>query len=353
MNKFTSATLMLVACLGMGCEKSARSFSLLADDAVFQQSPLVVQRKVDILWVVDNSGSMETSQSNLASSFQSFIERFQGLNYDFRMAVTTSDAYRAQYNGNTALVRFRDGDITQPTGSGVRVMSNETPDLNNVFITNILQGTSGSGDERAFQSFKAALEYSENSDFRREDAFLAIIIVSDEDDFSADTGSFLLDNYNDPRLLPVDTYVQFLQDFTQSGRTATEPRNFSVSTISIPDSACHTQLTDNWPGRKIGVRYHEIVEKTGGEETSLCSNFGESLELISDSIVALTSVFYLDREPDPSTILVHVNGVKIPNDPDHGWTYHPEDLSIRFSKDTTPGNGASISIAFDPKTIKL
>ncbi|MGE0634588.1 MAG: hypothetical protein AB7O96_19400, partial [Pseudobdellovibrionaceae bacterium] len=205
MNKFTSATLMLVACLGMGCEKSARSFSLLADDAVFQQSPLVVQRKVDILWVVDNSGSMETSQSNLASSFQSFIERFQGLNYDFRMAVTTSDAYRAQYNGNTALVRFRDGDITQPTGSGVRVMSNETPDLNNVFITNILQGTSGSGDERAFQSFKAALEYSENSDFRREDAFLAIIIVSDEDDFSADTGSFLLDNYNDPRLLPVDT----------------------------------------------------------------------------------------------------------------------------------------------------
>lgn len=51
-------------------------------------------------------------------------------------------------------------------------------------MANVKLGTSGSGDERALSSFEKTLINPLNSNFHRPDAFLAIIIVSDEDDFS-------------------------------------------------------------------------------------------------------------------------------------------------------------------------
>ena len=49
--------------------------------------------KVDILWVVDNSGSMEEEQDSLARNFDLFIEELLKKDIDFKMAVTTTDPY--------------------------------------------------------------------------------------------------------------------------------------------------------------------------------------------------------------------------------------------------------------------
>lgn len=46
--------------------------------------------KVDILWVVDNSGSMKNEQEALANNFEIFINDFIDRNLDFNMAVTTT-----------------------------------------------------------------------------------------------------------------------------------------------------------------------------------------------------------------------------------------------------------------------
>ncbi len=50
-------------------------------------------RKVDILWVVDSSGSMEPKQQRLAANFQGFINQLVAANppIDFHIAVTTTD----------------------------------------------------------------------------------------------------------------------------------------------------------------------------------------------------------------------------------------------------------------------
>lgn len=352
MKNFTVITLMCIACLGTGCEKSARSFSLLAEDESFQQVPIMVERKVDVLWVIDNSGSMETSQATLAASFQSFISRFESLDYDFHMAVTTSDAYRAEYINNNNLLLLRDGRIGGAS-SGYRIMDQNTPDLANVFMMNISQGITGSGDERAFQSFKNVLQYSANADFRRSDAFLSIIIVSDEDDFSSDTAAFLGANYNSPHIVPVSTYTTFLQDLTESGRTASEKRNFSVNAIAIDTDECLDDLTDEFPGRLKGNRYMELVATTGGVSASLCSNFGESLELISKSIIALTTTFKLDREPIPESIHVYVDNASVPEDATNGWSYNATTQSVTFNGTAVPAEGAEIIILFDPVSVKL
>ncbi len=46
---------------------------------------------VDVLFVVDNSGSMEQEQTKLAANFATFIQYFIDLELDFQLAVVTTD----------------------------------------------------------------------------------------------------------------------------------------------------------------------------------------------------------------------------------------------------------------------
>jgi hypothetical protein len=53
--------------------------------------PLDVNRKVDVLLVLDNSGSMGEEQANLAANFGPFIDRLEAAGADYRIAITTTD----------------------------------------------------------------------------------------------------------------------------------------------------------------------------------------------------------------------------------------------------------------------
>ncbi|MFP5518843.1 MAG: hypothetical protein ACLGGX_03010 [Bdellovibrionia bacterium] len=329
--------------MGTACNKSADGFSLLADETIFKQETVLVPKKIDVLWVVDNSGSMETSQNNLASNFQSFIYRFNQKNYDFHMGVVTTDAWEKRFYSSSTKARLRDG--VGATRSGVYVMDKNTPNLSDVFTTNIKQGINGNGDERAFESFKEGLNETFNAPFRRPEAFLAVIIVSDEEDFSRRVLPFD-ESYSSPDLIPVSNYVSFLDQFTN--RQVGEPANYSVSTISVLDSACRTQLSTDGFQRKIGTRLMQLADLTGGVKGSLCSNFGETLDIISDSILQLSSAFKLSREPVVESIVVRVDGTVIPQDPVNGWTYDPATMYITFHGSSIPGANSDVRVAFDP-----
>lgn len=325
-----------------GCSKSSSSYSLLSDAADYQQQAILIPKKIDVLWVIDNSGSMAPYQQDLADNFQSFIQRFETSNFDFHMAVTTTEAYQAAYSSaNAAKAEFK-------PGLGVYVMDKYTSNLAGVFGAAVKQGINGSGDERAFHSFRAALENPINNQhsFRRADAFLAVIIVTDEEDYSRDSGTY--DDPNNPGLHPVQDYVSFLHTFTNSTDNV---KNYSVSAIYVP--------TKTNPGctlhsaAQAGNRVGQLATLTGGVKASLCSNFGQSLELISDSIIQLSAVFQLQREPVESTITVKVNGVVVPNSLVNGWTYNAADWTILFHGDAIPGADANIQIDFYPKSIKL
>ncbi len=55
----------------------------------------VEERKVDLLWVVDNSVSMEPSQDKLRKGFASFARKYLRPDWDIRTAVITTDMYIA------------------------------------------------------------------------------------------------------------------------------------------------------------------------------------------------------------------------------------------------------------------
>lgn len=362
-------TLLLVAALSFACQKSNDSYSLLAEQSTFQQGSSFQARKIDILWVIDNSGSMETSQNNVISNFNSFIQRFQTLNYDFNMAFISTDAYMDATDTNGAYKNtyciafnkkcsvFRDGpgkNATASLHSGVPIISKLTQNITSVFNLNAAQGIQGYGDERAFQSFKTALQNQSNTGFRRADAYLAIIIVSDEDDFSHNAMTPALETLanngylTDSRIHSVDSYVSFLDSYTNSTPAL---RNYSVSAITIMDQVCLDDLNTTF-ARRMGTRYLQMADKTGGTKASLCGNFGQSLQMISDSVLALTSTFKLDREPIVETLQITVNGVVVVQDAQNGWTYDPSNLTITFHGSAIPAADSSININFDPVTVK-
>lgn len=383
LSKVQTSLLVIPMTMGLAaCEKSDRTFSLLDAASSFDQSATYEPRKVDILWVIDNSGSMATSQQALTDNFNSFINRFQEKESDFHMAVTGTESWRAAYQANASykdiLLKMRRGPLAQISGvwgyspdSGVGIMDKMTGNLSTVFTTNAKQGISGSGDERAFSSMMDTLNYSGNNGFRRSDAVLAVIIVSDEDDFSGTTSDFfaglyfedendshpvtlpasadawsLYQLYRDSRLHSVASYKTALDTYAGAG-------NYSVNAIAVKDTNCRYSL--NHPsgqpaamGKRIGRRYMELADMTGGQTFSLCDNFGTSLDLLSESIAKLTSVFKLNREPVISTIQVFVNGAAVPNDPVNGWTYNPANWSVSFADAVLPSVGDNIQIFFTP-----
>ncbi|MBX2989179.1 MAG: VWA domain-containing protein [Bdellovibrionaceae bacterium] len=367
-NRMLNKMLLLSAAVALftGCEKSTDSFSLMSASSSFKQNVAYVQRPVDILWVIDNSGSMDTSQQRLAANFQSFINRFSTLGYDFRMGVITTDAYLGyHYNSNNrSRLKDRGVDIRGTPDncvddlaviSGVRVMDKNTPNLSQVFVKNAMQGVCGSGDERAFSSFEHALSNPLNNDFRRPGAFLSIIIVSDEDDFShydwQNGDNSLTFNENYSQQFPISRFTNFLDTLTDS--TAGGIRNYNVSTISVLDAACRSTLSTDGFQRKISTRYMALADATGGTKGSLCADFGLTLQMISDKIMELSTVFKLDREPHPSTIQVIVDGVTVPNSATNGWTYDAANWSISFHGNAVPNSGSDVRIYFDPKSVKL
>ncbi len=340
--------LFLAACSG------DNGFSLGGAQNTFQQSVTRTQVKVDILWVIDNSGSMETSQDNVAANFQHFIQKFQDTNFDYQMAVTATDAWLAPHDGNPQLARFRDGtDDTSHTG--VTVITPSTEDLEQTFSTNIRLGIDGSGDERGWQSLKEALSLQANLDepFPRKDALLAVIFLTDEDDFSHDGSNNvqgLPNPYNNPNLHDPMMYYDFLFDLTES----TEGNlNFIVNTIGIFDQQCLDDLSsDGFTGRFIAQRYVGVTDATGGYKGSLCDDFTDVMAGISDSIIEKSTAFKLTREPDITSIVVTVDGQSITMDTDNGWSYDPNEMLIIFHGSSIPGSEAIVNITFDPAGLK-
>lgn len=352
MNMLKGMLAIGVGTLVAACAKSGGSYSILATGQSFKQA--VLNTKVDLLWVIDNSSSMTPLQQNLTANFNSFISNFVTKGYDFQLAVTTTEAYASTpaFRNTPALAKFRDGAGSNHTG--VFTLIPTTPNLLNIFVTNASQGVGGSGDERAFSSFKAALDSPLNTGFVRGGSFLGIIILSDEDDFSNPTraeGDFSSGdhNYAQPGLQTTDTYVNYLDALTLSSGAG---RRYSVSAITVLDEACRAQHAAQASSTNIGTRYMELVGKTGGVTGSVCdASFATSLANIQAKIVELSTQFYLDAHPAAGTLVVTVNNAVVPEDAANGWTYNSDANSIIFHGAAVPTSSANIGVNFDPTSI--
>src|SRR5687767_15405232 len=87
--------ILLLPSLVFGCQDYL--FNQVCPEAIRESSivvPALAPTPTDILFVVDNSGSMADEQENLAVNFGRFIEQIAGSG-DYRIAVVTTDVDKA------------------------------------------------------------------------------------------------------------------------------------------------------------------------------------------------------------------------------------------------------------------
>jgi hypothetical protein len=166
-----------------------------------QYEPVTVNRKVDILFMIDNSLSMREEQDNLARNFPAFIgelRKIRGGLPDVHIGVVTSDlgaGPRAEsgcrVGGLGGLFQGWDKACGLETGqrfidaSDSEQKRNYQGTLEKVFGCMAQVGTSGCGYEHQLASTVRALTAPENAGFLRDDAYLQLILITDEDDCSA------------------------------------------------------------------------------------------------------------------------------------------------------------------------
>jgi hypothetical protein len=272
---------------------------------------------VDVLWVVDNSCSMDDELVTMGKNFQAFINAFSDLEIDYHIGVITTDMDSPSDSG-----RFQGPWL-----------DSSTPNLATEFNNQVNQGTSGSATEQGFAAVRAALSEplissSLHDGFLREDAALSVIIISDENDNSGINSS---------------NFTSWFQDLKPSDPTLARFNAFCGDRFLGCQDPFNSGITASG-----GDKYIDAVDLTSGFFASICSSdYSVALQELSFSSAGMTLTFYLTEEPETlDGMVVLVDGKAWPQDSDNGWTYDPENNSITFNGDAIPGPGAEVNVSY-------
>ncbi|MDF1565158.1 MAG: VWA domain-containing protein [Deltaproteobacteria bacterium] len=280
--------------------------------------------QVDILWVIDNSGTMDNERDRLAAAFTRFIDSLTREQLSFHIGVTTTDMIQVGMG-------FRGELIGPPT-----VIDTDTPDPVASFRSHVTMPDSRVQDEQGFSAALAALTEplisGANAGFLREGADLAVIIVSDEDDNS---------------LGDVDHYARRFKALKGVGNEDT----VSVSVVvGERPSGCVSpdDVGILWAEADNGERYHQVAALTGGIDASVCAaDYRATLEELGLRFSGLRRIFPLSASPRVATLRVTVDGLAVPRDAAAGWTYDGPTLSIQFLGNYVPPPGSVVEIRYD------
>jgi hypothetical protein len=189
---------------------------------LFQQD---INRQIDIVFMIDNSSSMIPLQQKLATQFPAFMNVLLGLPGglpDVHIAVVTSDLGAGQYSeadiagcrpgGDQGIFQSAPRDTAGACtrgmlnagqnfiiGSNTANSGNFTGDITDAFSCIALVGDQGCGFEHQLASVLRALGAdgmaapAQNANFLRPNAYLAVVLITNEDDCSAPPDSTLFD----------------------------------------------------------------------------------------------------------------------------------------------------------------
>jgi hypothetical protein len=243
------ALALLAACGGGG--KTPQPDGPLEDGrTTVAEVPVTLNRNLDVLFVIDDSGSMADKQNNLAANFPNFVNRLStvpGGLPDIHLGVVTTDMGTktsgsaqpappiGQVGQGGCAMTGKSGNLTVSgapvTGtflSDIKLadgsrQKNYTGDLAQVFGQMARVGSTGCGFEQPLAAMKAALnDNPSNAGFLRPDAVLAVVFLADEDDCSAKSTTLFAPE--SPALGPLQSFrcTRFGVTCGQGGTTPNE-----------------------------------------------------------------------------------------------------------------------------------
>ncbi|MBX2993866.1 MAG: VWA domain-containing protein [Bdellovibrionaceae bacterium] len=287
----------------------------------------VFDPQVDILFVVDDSGSMSTHQTNLIRNIDRFLAAFtKRANIDYHIGVVNT-SMDGGWSGSPCCGRL----MGTPT-----FVERSTPNLIQVLSRALRVGTNGSATEKVFDPIRAALSAplvtGENAGFYRPNAHLAVVFITDAEDQSSMS-------------------AQDMFDFMLSLKGRKE--KFIGYGVVVPTGVNNCSRDEGNP-TKI-ESFLGMMPNAGKNVFSLCDpQFGDRISTIADDLVRfIGNVIYLSRPPIPETIQVSFGSQIIPQDYKKGWIFDPARNALILGDEiewSVQPNGTKVNVYYEAAT---
>jgi hypothetical protein len=318
--------------------------------------------KVDIMWVIDSSGSMGDNQQSIRNNAAAFTNRLTQANVDFRLIVVTTAS------ADDSELRNRCGSIITSATAGQ-------------FANCAVVGTNGSGREEGAEAARRALDSTYprgpwnpnatvnplNPNFLREEADLHIIAVSDEEE-QPDGDSPAQNSWRGRSGVTNDNITslrnEMIADLADGGhafdvnyaffplianhatffhalKAANGPKvrfHSIVHTNLDRSDDCHTRNSTD----EVGQRYMALANLMGGSVTDICGDWSNTMDELGLQASGLEKCFVLKKVPtDRSSFVVRVNGTTLAFD---AYSFQP--FGNQICVNAIPPAGAIVSITY-------
>jgi hypothetical protein len=289
--------------------------------------------QTDILFVIDNSISMNSEQQGIADRISNFFDKITEL--DWRLGIITTDPYEFDpvskiYNplADGQLLSFSDGRYLLDSKLSDKLAKK-------MFSETIYRPEQGNGHERGIYNTYRSIERSQNpntlvnqrlNDFYRTKAALAVVLISDENET-------LVNGINVPLADLDKSDGTNLISLVKNTWGAKKLFQFNSVIVRPNDILCIG------PDEKYGYAYNDLSIATDGVVEDICAkDYSGALSKIGSEVANLQKRYTLDCLPldtDGDGIAnVDVRGsnsVKIPN-------YIISLDQIEFDKPLSEGN---------------
>ena len=252
---------------------------------------------VDILWVIDTSGSMSRYEANLMLGIETMLSALPPSGW--RLAMTSNDPMRAASEQQFPLVPGDD-----------------------ILDAEAMYNAMGRGGME--EGFDATYEYIVNnpysSTWMRSDAALLVVFVSDEEDQS-------------------DAHFPAVHDFISwySMQRAGSVFLSSIVNVAASDSVCDWSVSTI----DIGDRYMDATNFFSGVIVDICSEDWAPGVADASAQIEPHESWPLTHQPIESSIRVFVDTVARP---DTDWVYNPTTNSVEFL--VIPAGGTLVEIGY-------
>ena len=248
---------------------------------------------VDILWVIDPSGSMANDRPRVIDGIGEMLNVLPLTGW--RLAIISTDPIRAEQTQQFPLIP---GDTTTDA---------ETQ----------LTATVTGMHEKGFDAVRRYMGNSYSSTWMRAEAALLIVFVSDEEEQSYQNFT----NTND-----FTSWISLVRDHVFIS---------SIVQLDLADTEC-----DHASASNVGKRYIEAADAFVGQKIDICAE--DWSQGVADAGNQIQQYEYWDLTRVPlynNRIYVFIDGV-----PDYNWYYEPAENRIYF--DTKPNEGSLVEIAY-------
>lgn len=321
--KSTSTTFKLSDIYGSKAQSHSQNTRTLTTDSYKQGTsgmPVtqVFEQKdqkglIDILVVVDNSGSMDVEQKNLSTKLSSLLTFIDGSNW--QIGVITTDA--ATYNGSCRMTLIRSTDANAEA----------------VFKAATTPGITGSGYEQGIRQAVVGLGCTSNR-WLRDNASTAVLFVTDADNCTYDGQDCGTNPW------AKETY---LIDYVENTLKKEFWKNFGVYGIfSLPSKTCNVAEA---PGKQyqrlMDYKNNPRVHNNAGD---ICASDYSSIlkEISKDISQLLDNQFELSGIPDGNPVKLSIGGVTVP-----AADYTLVGKTITFKAGKEPGVGKSLKVEYN------